>query len=139
MRNPTTRNKTRAKCLGELLKGTYGICPQAIKPSYRHLSQIGWKHFTHQGFVLGMDRHSLVEVAHMLYRICSAVVNGECWLVESPREYCPLNVACERQSGNLVQDPAHSIISQASVWWALVSTFMMVFYFVGKRFARWSF
>ena len=85
-----------------------------------------------------MDGHSLVEVAHMLHRIHSTVLDGECWLVEPPREYCPLNVAREGRSGNLVQHPAHSVISQASAWWALVSTFMMVFFFVGKRFARWS-
>ena len=85
-----------------------------------------------------MDGHSLVEVAHMLHRIRLIVVDGECWLVEPPREYCPLNVAREGRSGNLVQRPAHSIISQASAWRALVSTFMMVFFFVGKRFARWS-
>ena len=79
-----------------------------------------------------MEGHSLVEVAYMLYRIRLTVVDGECWLVEPLREYCPLNVARERRSGNLVQCPIHSIISQASAWQALVSMFMMVFYFVGK-------
>ena len=42
-----------------------------------------------------MDGHSLVEVAHVLYSIRSTIVDGECWLVEPPREYCPLNVTRE--------------------------------------------
>ena len=35
-RNPTTRYEARAKGLGELLKGTYGIWLQSIEPSHRH-------------------------------------------------------------------------------------------------------
>ena len=85
-----------------------------------------------------MDGHSLVEVAHVLYSICSTIVNGECWLVELPREYCPLNVTHEGQLGNLVQRLADSVTPQASSWRALVSMFMMVFNFVGKGFGRWS-
>ena len=66
MRNPVTSNKMRAKCLGEPFKGIYGTCPQAIKPSHCHGSQTGWEHLTHQGLVLGMDSHSLVEMAQRL-------------------------------------------------------------------------
>ena len=35
-RNPATRDEARAKGLGELLKGTYGIWLQAIEPSHRY-------------------------------------------------------------------------------------------------------
>ena len=85
-----------------------------------------------------MDGHSLVEVAHVLYSIRSTIVDGECWLVEPPREYCPFNVTREGRLGNLVQRFVDSVTAQASTWRALVSTFMMVFNFVGKGFGRWS-
>ena len=74
----------------------------------------------------------------MLHRIRLTVVDGECWLMKPQREYCPLNITREGRSRNLVQCPAHNVISQASAWRALVFTSMMVFYFVGNRFARWS-
>ena len=67
--------------LGEPLKGTYGTCPQVIKPSYRHGSQTRWELPTHQGPILGMDGHSLVEMAHMLHKVRSTIVNGERWLI----------------------------------------------------------
>ena len=74
-----------------------------------------------------MNSHSLIEVAHMLHRVRSAIVDGEYWLMEQSREYCPFNLVREGRLGNLVQRLAHSIISQASRSWALVSTFTMVF------------
>ena len=77
-----------------------------------------------------MDSHSLIEVAHMLHRVRSTIVDGECWLIELLRKYCLFNFAHERQLGNLVQCFAHSIISQASASWALVFTFMAVFLFI---------
>ena len=72
-----------------------------------------------------MDSHSLIEVAHMLHKVHSTIVDGERWLMELPRKYWPFNLAREGQLGNLVQCFAHSVISQASTRWALVSTFVM--------------
>ena len=77
-----------------------------------------------------MDSHSLIKVAHMLHRICSTIVDGECWLVESLRKFCPFNPAREGRLGNLVQHFAHSIISQASTSQAFVSMFMAMFLFI---------
>ena len=85
-----------------------------------------------------MDSHSLIKVAHMFHRVCLTVIDGECWLMEPPRKYCAFDLACEGQLGNLVQRFAHSVISEASASRALVFAFMMVFHFIGKRFARWS-
>ena len=126
----------RAKCLGEPFKGIYGTCPQAIKPSHCHGSQTGWEHLTHQGLVLGMDSHSLVEMAHMLHRICSTIVDSERWLIKSSRKSCPFNLACERRLGNLVQRLAHNVISQAFVRRALIPMFVMVLLIIGERLAR---
>ena len=85
-----------------------------------------------------MDNHSLIEVAHMLHRVRSTIVDGEHWLMELPRKYCPFNFVCEGQLGNLVQCFAYNVISQAFARWALVSTFVMVCFIVGERLARWS-
>ena len=42
-----------------------------------------------------MNNPSLIEVAHMLHRVRSAIVDGEYWLMEPSREYCPFNLARE--------------------------------------------
>ena len=56
-----------------------------------------------------MDSHSLIEVVHMFHRVGSTIVDGEHWLMEPPRKYCPFNFVCEGQLGNLVQRFAHSV------------------------------
>jgi len=48
-----------------------------------------------------MNNHSLIKVAHMLYRIRLTIVNGECGLMESQRKFCPLYLARERWSRDL--------------------------------------
>ena len=48
-----------------------------------------------------MDSHSLIEVAHMLHRVRSTIVDGECWLMEPPGKYYPFNLAREGRLGNL--------------------------------------
>ena len=71
-----------------------------------------------------MDNHSLVEMVHMLHRICSAIVDGECWLVELPRKFPSLDSAC------LVKCPTHHIISHTSGRLVLVFALMVVFLFI---------
>ena len=137
-RNLATSNKMRAKCLGKPLKGVHGTCPQAIKPSHYHRSRTGWEYLTHQGLVLGLDSHSLVEMAHMLHRIRSTIVNGERWLMELPRKLCLFYLARERRLGNRDQRLAHSVISQALVRWAFIPTFVMVLLIVRERLAGWG-
>ena len=85
-----------------------------------------------------MNNHSLIEVAHMLYRIRLTIVNGECGLMESQRKFCPLYLARERWSRDLIQRLAHSIISQAFTRWAFISTFLMVLLVVRERLVEWS-
>ena len=77
-----------------------------------------------------MDNHSLIEMAYMLYRVHSTIVDGECWLMELPRKYCPFNLVREGRFGNLVQCFAYSVNSQGSTSWALVSMFVVVFLFI---------
>ena len=85
----------RTKSLSELLKRIYGIGPQTIELSHRHKSQTGGKYFAHQNLVLRVDNHSLVELAHVVYRVRSTIVNGEHSLMESSRKFCPLYLARE--------------------------------------------
>ena len=77
-----------------------------------------------------MHSHSHIEVTHMLYRVHSTIVDGECWLMESTRKYCPFNLARKGQLGNLVQRFTHSVIFQAFTSRAFVPTFMVVFFFI---------
>ena len=79
-----------------------------------------------------MDSHTLVELAHMLHMVCSTVVNGEGWLLEPSRKYGPFYVMRERRLGELIQCPAHGIISQAPRRWASVPTPLVVFFFMGE-------
>ena len=94
-RNPATRDEVRAKGLDELLKGTYGIWLQAIKPSHRHWSQARRKYLTHQSLVFGMDGHPLIKLAYMFYGVRSTIVHCERRLMESPRELSPFYLTCE--------------------------------------------
>ena len=96
------------------------------------------EHLAHQGFILKMDSHSLTEMAHMVHWVRSSIVDGERWLMEMPGKSCSFNPAREGRLGNLVQRFAHSVISQSSVSWALVSVFTMVFLFIWERFTRRS-
>ena len=83
-----------------------------------------------------MDNHPLVELAHMFYRVRSTIVNGERRLVETPRKFSHLYLACERGFGDLIQHPAHNIISHAFVRRAFVPSLMVAFFIIGERFAR---
>ena len=83
-----------------------------------------------------MDSHPLVELVHMLHRVCSTVVNGEGWLLEPSRKYDPFYVMRERRLGELIQCPAHGIVSQAPVSKTYGSQLLLVAgpscYFVSK-------
>ena len=85
-----------------------------------------------------MDGHSLVEMAHVIHRACSTIVNGERWLIESPRKSCPFNLIREGRFENLVQHLSHSVISQIFTRQVLIPTFVMALLIVGERLARWG-
>ena len=84
-----------------------------------------------------MDSHPLVEMAHMLHRICSTIIDGERWLIESLRKSCPFNLVCEGRLGNLVQRLAYGVISQAFVMRALIPSFVVVL-LIEERLTGWG-
>ena len=79
-----------------------------------------------------MDSYPLVELAHMLHKVCFTVVNGEGWLLELSRKYDLFYVMHERRLGELIQCPAHGIVSQAPRRWAFTLTPPVVLFFVRK-------
>ena len=85
-----------------------------------------------------MDGQSLVEMAHVIYRVCSTIVNGERWLIESPRRSFPFNFMHKGRFENLVQRLTHSVISQAFARWAFIPTFVIALLIIGERLARWG-
>ena len=66
----------------------------------------------------------------MLHGVCIAVIKGEGWLLESPRECSPFYVACERWFRELIQCPAHGIVSQAPRRWASAFAPLVMLFFM---------
>ena len=82
-----------------------------------------------------MDGHSLIEVAHMLYGVCLAIIDGECGLSEPLGEFCSLNSSRERRLRDLIQRLAHIVISLTFSKGALMPMLVVVLLFVGERLA----
>ena len=85
-----------------------------------------------------MGGHSLIEVAHMLYGVCLAIIHGKRVLSEPLGEFCSLNSSCERRLGDLIQRLAHSVVSHTFLKGALMPTLVVVLLFVGERLAGWG-
>ena len=85
-----------------------------------------------------MDSHSLIEVVHMLYRVCLATIHGKRGLSEPLGEFFLLNSSRERRLIDLIQCLAHSVISQTFSKGALMPTFVVVLLFIGERLTGWG-
>ena len=85
-----------------------------------------------------MYDHPLVEVADMLYRVCSTIVHGESRMHEPLRKSPSLNLARERWPGNLVECFTHGVVSQAYRRWIFVSALMMIVLIIWERLTRGS-
>ena len=94
--NPTTSYETSPKGPNKLLEGANRTFSQIVKPSHRYGPQAGWEHFTYQGFIPGVDGHSLVEMVDVLHRVHSTIVHGECWLSKLSRKFSPFNSTRKR-------------------------------------------
>ena len=85
-----------------------------------------------------MDGHPLIELAHMFYRVCPTIVNGERWLVEAPWKFSPFYFACEGGFRDLIQRLVHNIISHAFARRSLVFSPVVVLFIAKERFIRRS-
>lgn len=74
----------------------------------------------------------MVELAHMLHRICFTIINGEGWILESSRKCSPFYVVRERRLGELIQCPAHGTVSQTPKRWAFMLTPSVELFFLRK-------
>ena len=95
--------------------------------------QIGWEHLTHQGLVLQVDNHSLVEVANMFHEIHPSIIHGKRWLGEPSRKSFCFSPMGERRLGDLAQSPTHGIVAQAFVRWGLPTSSIMALLLIRKR------
>ena len=68
----------------------------------------------------------------MLQGIRFAIINGKGWLLESSRKCSPFYAACERWFKELIQCPAHGIVSQAPKRRAFTFMPSVVLFFVRK-------
>ena len=82
-----------------------------------------------------MDGHPLIELAHMFYRVCSTIVNGERRLVKTPWKFNPLYLARERGFRDLIQRLSHNVISHTFARWALVFSLVVALFIARERFA----
>ena len=71
----------------------------------------------------------------MLHKVYVAVIKGESWLLESPKECSPFYAVCERWFRELIQCLAHGIVSQALRKWASVFAPLVMLFFMGEGLA----
>ena len=85
-----------------------------------------------------MDSHLLFELTYVLYRVCSAIIHGECWLVEPSRKFflfCPL---CKGWLRNLAQRVFHNINSYSFARRAPTFLSVKMLFLTGEGFTWWS-
>ena len=71
----------------------------------------------------------------MLHGVCIAIIKGEGWLLESPRERSPFYAACERWFRELIQCPTYGIVSQAPRRWASTFAPLVMLFFMREGLA----
>ena len=58
-----------------------------------------------------MDSHLLFELTYMIYRVYSAIIHGEHWLVKSSRKFCLFYPPCKGWFWNLAQRLFYNVSS----------------------------
>ena len=85
-----------------------------------------------------MDSHLLFELTYVLYKVYSAIIHGERWLVESSRKFCFFYPLCKGWFRNLVQRLFHNVSSYSFARRASAFSSMRVLFFIGEGFVWWS-
>ena len=85
-----------------------------------------------------MDNHLLFELTYVLYRVCSAIIHGERWLVESSRKFCLFYFPCKGWFRNLAQCLFHNVSSHSFARRAPAFLSMKMHFFTGEGFTLWS-
>ena len=69
---------------------------------HSHGSKNRGEHFSHNGFIIGKDRHLLIKEVDELHGIRPRIVNGECRLREPMRKFGLVNPPDEGWFRNLL-------------------------------------
>ena len=85
-----------------------------------------------------MDSHLLFEPTYVFHRICSAIIHGERWLVESSRKFRLFYPPRERWFRNLTQHLFHNVSSHSFTRRASIFSSVMTLFVIGEGFAWWS-
>ena len=82
-----------------------------------------------------MDSHLLFKLTYVFYRIRSAIIHGERWLVESSRKLCLFYPPCKGWLRNLAQRLFHNISSYFFARRASAFPSVKVLFLIGKGFS----
>ena len=85
-----------------------------------------------------MDSHLLFELTYVLYRVCSTIIHGEHWLVESSRKFCLFYPLCKGWLRNLAQRLFHNVSSYSFARRAPAFPLVKMLFLIGEGFAWWS-
>ena len=85
-----------------------------------------------------MDGHLLFKLTYVLYRVCSAIIHGERWLVESSKKFCLFYPPCKGWFRNLAQCLFHYVSSYSFTRKASAFPLAKMLFFTGKGFTWWS-
>ena len=85
-----------------------------------------------------MDSHLLFELTSMLYKIRSAIIHGERWLVEPSRKFCLFYLPCKGWLRNLAQRFFHNINSYSFMRRASAFPSVKMLFLIREGFAWWS-
>ena len=81
-----------------------------------------------------MNGHSLTKMTDMLHRIRSAIIQGECRLMESPKKTCTFYTSHKKGLSNLTQHFIYGIVPNAFMGWALILMLIAIFLFARESF-----
>ena len=85
-----------------------------------------------------MDSHLLFKLTYVFYRIRSAIIHGERWLVESSRKLCLFYPPCKGWLRNLSQRLFHNVSSYSFARRASTFPSVNALFLTGKGFAWWG-
>ena len=85
-----------------------------------------------------MDSHFLFELTYLLYRVRSAIIYDERWLVESFRKLCLFYLPCKGWLRNLAQRLFHNVNSYSFTRRASAFPSVKMLFLIGKGFAWWG-
>ena len=85
-----------------------------------------------------MDSHLLFELTYVFYRVRSAIIHGEYWLVEPFRKFCLFYPPCKGWLRNLTQCLFHNVSSYSFARRAPAFPLVKMLFLTGEGFAWWS-